>query len=344
MKKNPAVIADQKPPLTDLQKIVFSLYEQFKVICEAEDLRYFAISGTTLGAVLWNGIIPWDDDIDIAMPTKDYRKFIKIYKKYLPDNIRFSEYTWFGGKLHDINTTSTNIYYINQPDRYNGVFLDIVPLIALPDDQAKRVDFIERLITLREEGYYKEAYSVGGKTISKIGQEAYKIMSEYDFDTAKYVMDFSDPRYTLSSKGFLHPSEVEFETSTIFLSSNYEEDLKIQYGKYEKYPPKINRESAHNSLSIVNTDKPCGYYAKEYNKINPEIRHLLDVRRKYDGELILQKLNLAKQVDSLSRSLEDQRQLVKDLRSELETHKSIKRSIQLLIRNIERKISSKESS
>ena len=49
-----------------LHSIILDIYRDFKKICDIHHLRYFAISGTTIGAVYWNNIIPWDDDMDIA--------------------------------------------------------------------------------------------------------------------------------------------------------------------------------------------------------------------------------------------------------------------------------------
>lgn len=53
-------------------------------LCKDHNLVYFIDSGTCLGAVRHGGFIPWDDDIDIGMPQKDYFKFLQIAPKYLP--------------------------------------------------------------------------------------------------------------------------------------------------------------------------------------------------------------------------------------------------------------------
>ncbi len=268
---------------TKLHQIVLNIYKEFQSICEAHHLNYYAISGTTLGAVLWQGIIPWDDDMDIAMPAKDYEKFVKICQKSLPKHLSFTEYIWFGGKLHDNRTTFTNINYINNPDRYNGIFIDIVPLIALPNDENERNAFVENLKSFQKFGLLFDRYQDQEYGLSKLLKWKKEILHQYKFGTTDYVMDFSDPRYVLDAKGFLNPTVVKFEDTTIPISSNAEADLHIQYGNYTKYPPSDARQSIHELQSIIRLTTPYKEIAKEYKQLPIWVQSMFNKKNSNEG-------------------------------------------------------------
>ena len=67
--------------LTVLQEKLLVMFKWFHDFCIKHKLRYYALGGTMLGAVRHNGFIPWDDDIDLGMPRKDYQRFVKLIKK-----------------------------------------------------------------------------------------------------------------------------------------------------------------------------------------------------------------------------------------------------------------------
>ncbi len=69
-----------------LKNDLLKIMDEIDRVCQIDCIEYFLSAGTLLGAKRHGGIIPWDDDIDIAMPRKDFEKFVNIsYKKLSND-------------------------------------------------------------------------------------------------------------------------------------------------------------------------------------------------------------------------------------------------------------------
>ena len=64
--------------LKEIQKIELNILIFIDKVCKENNIHYTLWSGTAIGAIRHKGFIPWDDDIDIAMPLDDYKKFLQI--------------------------------------------------------------------------------------------------------------------------------------------------------------------------------------------------------------------------------------------------------------------------
>lgn len=123
--------------MNELQKVEYELLRQFLSVCEKLDLTYYLVCGSALGAVKYGGFIPWDDDIDVALPREDYETFCRDGQSLLPEwcfvqNYRTDpEFHLLGTKLRDSRTT----YVEEMTEKLkidHGVFIDVFPLDGGP--------------------------------------------------------------------------------------------------------------------------------------------------------------------------------------------------------------------
>lgn len=158
-----------------LWNVQIGLIKEFARICKKHNLRWFAISGTLLGAARHKGFVPWDDDVDVAMLRPDYEKFRKIvaseikppycldmWYDYRLETDEPSELTDLSLPLISaeqiknfpvhapffplIKIKDTRTLFVEFPDRKNFpqcIWLDIFPLDSLPpfEDKKRSLNF-----------------------------------------------------------------------------------------------------------------------------------------------------------------------------------------------------------
>ena len=74
-------------PLRRQQMVMLEMAKLLDRICKKHDIPYFLYAGSLLGAIRHDGFIPWDDDFDVALLRKDYKRLMKILPDELPPGI-----------------------------------------------------------------------------------------------------------------------------------------------------------------------------------------------------------------------------------------------------------------
>lgn len=74
-------------PLRQCQLVALHLLHVLDRVCRENDISYFLVGGTLLGAIRHNGFIPWDDDVDVGMRVRDFKKFLKVAPCCLPEDV-----------------------------------------------------------------------------------------------------------------------------------------------------------------------------------------------------------------------------------------------------------------
>lgn len=124
--------------LRQCQLVQLRLLDVLDEICRTNDLKYMLAFGSLLGAMRHGGFIPWDDDLDVYMPEKDYRKFIKIARNYLPSDVSLQtphDTPWQAipfVKLRDNNSFYFEVRGDSMTKDPSGIYIDVFCLSQRP--------------------------------------------------------------------------------------------------------------------------------------------------------------------------------------------------------------------
>ena len=79
--------------IAEVHRLLLGIATAFHQICTKHDIPYCMLGGTMLGAVRHKGFIPWDDDMDFAVPREHYEELATLLEKELPKEYRCLTYT-----------------------------------------------------------------------------------------------------------------------------------------------------------------------------------------------------------------------------------------------------------
>ncbi len=267
-----------------MNKMQDKLLEIFKWLVQYLNdncLRYYVICGTMLGAVRHKGFIPWDDDIDIAMPRADYEILLCNFKNpignyYLESPKSFSkDYPCGYAKLYDMNTTL--IEDIKKP-LVRGIFIDIFPLDGIGNEYEiskrnyRRIDRLNMLLAMRvskirkDRKWWKNIATVVGSflpfSVKKLTIKLDFYCSKICYDESKYVgnlMSTYRSKEIMERSIFGKPTLYDFEDLKVCGPEKYDEYLKTLFGDWHKLPPVEKRKTAHDFI-YIDFEKPYILY------------------------------------------------------------------------------------
>ena len=269
--------------LREMQQIELTLLSALDVVCGQYGLRYYMDGGTLLGAVCYDGFIPWDDDIDIKMPRPDYEKLLTLQEAF-PSHIELDpprpghcEYTFL--KLIDRRTVLEE--RVGDSVKTTGVYIDVLPMDGHPADpkvRAAHLASMGRLNGLFHASQTKfAAMKASPRPATRVKGHIYSLLYspwklcrlqkkqalKYAYDEAEQVglLVEGDPVRECFQKAWLEPpAMLEFEGCLFPAPNEAEKHLSIFYRKpisrelYYQNLPKI--PSAHSHL-VYWKEEPC---------------------------------------------------------------------------------------
>ncbi len=270
--------------MTQLQETALSLLTQFVDICEKYGLTYYLVCGSALGAVKYSGFIPWDDDIDVAMPRVDYERFLQIAQDLLPDHLFLQNYRtdpkvpFFYSKLRNSQTTfienSTKHISMN-----HGVYMDIFPLDGYPKDSGEQKKFERKKLwhQLKLSCAYSSKRSWKSKLVYIAGcmlgwkKQVQRITKAQDVLFSGYSLESSDLWCNHGNwQGKLEYAPKEqygagawssFEGLKVRIPEQADAYLTQKYGQWREELPRQDQRG-HHYYTVLDLDNPYTMYVK----------------------------------------------------------------------------------
>ena len=268
--------------LKRLQGEILSILDDFTAICDRYHLEYFGIAGTGIGAIRHRGFIPWDDDIDIAMPRKDFERLIKIVERTMGDKYlvlngkNYPNYPLMTTRLVKRGTVFVE-KVMKDVDCPFGIFLDLYVLDNVSDNpllyqiQSWEAWFYSKLLILRsiprptlaQKGVKAEliwavcrlAYQ--GMKLLRISpdgirwrcEKACRRYRKQDTRRMAFLPDTS-PYWNVVDRTKSSPlKKLEFEGRMLNFPANIDEMLRNMYGDYMELPP-VEKRKTHYPYRI----------------------------------------------------------------------------------------------
>lgn len=261
--------------LRRLQLIELDALRDVQAVCARHALPLFLIGGSALGAVRHKGFIPWDDDVDLALYRDDYMKFLNYAADELPKDKYFLQTVENDPGYHlpylklRLNGTVYCEKVFEHRETHKGIFLDIYPIDAVPEDPNRRKK--QKYAALAAYFFFRgEPIKKQGKAINLASRIALRVLTKkrkrrlgfyfqsrvpiYDLESAKSVANiYGIKQYDkeiMPKAYFGQGTKAEFEGLEVTVPAEYDAYLTHLYGDYMQLPPESERVLKHDAVEV----------------------------------------------------------------------------------------------
>ncbi|MBQ9756837.1 MAG: LicD family protein [Clostridia bacterium] len=267
-----------KEQLDKIHSIEVEILSEVIRVCNENNIAWFTVGGTTLGAVRHDGFIPWDDDIDIGMMRDDYEKFINIAPGCLKEGYVFQHFavakntpTYFAKVRKD---GTEFLEHSNKSIKmHHGVFIDIMPFDRVPEDVELRKKY-NRNVIMHHQLYMAKTLWLSSKPALRSRKAFFrtfvrsclhilllpvpkkvvfnsmeKAIRKYNDANTKMISSRGRSVFECYESDVFPTEEHPFENIIVNIPKDSHKVLTTQYGNYMQLPPEHKRTS-HAPLSL----------------------------------------------------------------------------------------------
>ena len=241
--------------LMKMQLRILDIMVEIDRICRKHDIGYWIDFGTLLGAVRHGGFIPWDDDLDIAMTSDDFRRFMEIAPTELPSTLFLQtrstdpSYNMLVSKVRDRNSFFITQHEDFTKDYQKGLYVDIFEVKSYPNAPKKLQKSILRwykkiyfFYSVKQDVNVKNHLAALVFPIIKLSLDLlWGLLNLLPKSKLGYEKHFS-PYGNSYTKDMVFPlKDIEFEGKTFLGPSDPDRYLTSIYKDYMTIPPKEKR-------------------------------------------------------------------------------------------------------
>lgn len=265
----------------ELQLRILAIAKAVDAVCDEHGLDYYMWAGTMIGAVRHKGFIPWDDDLDFAMPRPSYEKLIAHAKEWLPEQFEMvcaendKVYPLAFAKVQAASTTLIERLHL----RYvGGIYVDIFPIDGTPDNKLMRklhfarYQYYKRVLYFlcrdpfrHGRGISSWPYRLARKmyTLDEVQGKIRRLLMSYGYNSSRLVADYAEGYRGAISKRILGtPTPYPYEDTVLKGVEDYDTYLSRKYGDYMT-PPEAAAQRQHN-FHYLDLTRPYRVSEKEH--------------------------------------------------------------------------------
>ena len=258
--------------LNSIQNRLLEMLKWFDDYCLSHDLTYYVVGGTLLGAIRHQGFIPWDDDIDVALPRDDYNRLINDFEnddRYCLETpyCGNKDFLYSYSKLYDKSTT---LVEKSRKKCVRGLYIDVFPLDGIGDSKEeikknyrrfdiKNMLLMTRVLEINRNDRFIKKFVIRVVRLvpervlntKKLSIKVDKIAQKVSYDKSIYVGNLMGAyRYKeLFNKKYIGKvNRYKFESIEVNGFQYYDKYLTHIYGDWRKIPPEDKRHGAHEYL------------------------------------------------------------------------------------------------
>lgn len=244
-------------------------------LCRKHGIEYSLCGGSVVGAHLYGGCLPWDDDIDLMMTRDNYNRFTDIACTELPEGYSIHNYQC----CEDFTTPFTKVMddgttIVQEDGTVSGVFLDITVYDRIPNNSLSKIDdFLWRLSQIVMigkvrhfglKGVLRNAVLnilPGRRRYLKMFQKAAEVLGRCKKYSYSELFGAYANTIRFSPDIFEHYTEIDFEGGRYMIVRDYVCYLQVRYNRTDFREPVEKQVSPH--YKYVNFSLPYKEYLKQ---------------------------------------------------------------------------------